>query len=210
MAAADASINFSLPGGLIHRNRKLSLDQQTLTYEAKAVSGWQTRSLPLADIAGVRYGARHIVLYRFHVGDRYVIQLQDREGQEISFRFSAYLWWIEDYWEVYAGIVELLGPPVIDRISEELWQRWKSGETVVAGKVEVKAAGVYISREVLLLTQTDLITWDDLYLKESYDYFSINSRTDITLYTNINYLKVWNGASLFSLLHKILQEKGFL
>lgn len=190
-----------LSSGILGRNRRLVFNDHSIAYETGNEVGEAYAKMPLADIAAVRYGYENLVFYRFRFGTRYQIELKDHQGKQLAIKFRSHLFNTDTTSQVYLSILDQLWASVLDGKVQHLFTQWQAGQTIRIGNVTVTPEGVYLEKK------EQLIPWSSCSLRESFHYFSVNSTSNPKTYTNVYYLKEWDGVVLFALLEMILENK---
>ena len=130
-----------------------------------------------------------------------MIQVLTESNEKISIPLKSYFGINrKKLWETYNAVIDSLWDHFFTKLYGDLVEQYNSGKDLdFEGNYQITEQGLYIS------SWKKIIEFEDMVIKEDFEFFSVNSRSDSKLYTNIYYLEVWNSPMLFSILKSAIQ-----
>jgi hypothetical protein len=149
-------------GYLIFRNNKIALDS----------------------ITGIRFGWLPIRLEMFRVGDRYLLEIRNHE-QNLKINLRSYIG-IRKHaqYERFNHLLNEIWDMTVTRLFHDMKRRVILGETVGIGKCQISNDGI--------LYKEFFITWNDLLYQKYYNRLTLNSKSNLSIWTNLYYTKTEN------------------
>jgi hypothetical protein len=144
---------------------------------------------------GIRFGVLPIEMYYYTIGYNYKIEILTEKEEIISISTKVYFGiGSNKRINMYNDIIDSLWTLHFEDLLNEIDDKHLNGSEISIGDITLKQEGAN------LLSGKKKIRFDDFKIDNHLDHFSINSKTDSKLFTNIYYLTLWNSFHLFTLL----------
>lgn len=182
------------------RKHLLAVDEEAISYQGQTFS--------FAEITAMRYGIESIPFYRDSLGVTYTINLQASDRRmDLVFRS---LFGINDdfYADLFSQLMDMIWDKAGERLVQEKWNLLQAGKPVEVGNCELKEEGLTFQMHSGFSTKSRFVSWDDLTYEKLYNRLVLNSKNDLTVYTNLPYTETWNVDVLMDILDRKFNGGG--
>lgn len=165
-------------------NDSISIENDYLIFKHNKIA--------LRTITGIKFGWLPIRVEIFRVGDRYLLEVNNQE-QKLSINMRSYFGIRKDaQYEKFNYLLNEIWDRTVTRLFHETKDRIMRRETMRIGKCEINNQGI--------VYKDFLITWDDLLYQKYYNRLTLNSRSDLSIWTNLYYTETDNVHVLIAFL----------
>lgn len=174
------------------KEKKVHIIGNLLTYDKKTIN--------LDDVTEMRYGVKPYQIYRFYIGWNYCIDLKTKDAQ-IKIEFISFLKFSINYFnELIQRIIKKIWSYTMPRIVNESINKIISGQVIQVDKYQLSKQGINWNNKQ--------IAWCDLNYQKNYDRLTINSKSNIKIWTNIYYLELYNADVIVYVCDWVIKQDG--
>lgn len=192
--------------GLLSGKRRLLITPEFLYFQKKKISLNRKDGFSRDNIAAFKFEMRWLRM-DITFGRRYTIVVSNKDGKEITIRFSRYFGiGAKTAHKLYAEIVDTLENHYFLPITHKLIDDYNNGKQISINKVAINEFGINIRNS----SKSEIVLpWNNIRTQNYYSYFAIyDVENPADNNFTFSYADDWNTTVLYSVVRAILQHKN--